>query len=33
MRLKESDLTTVYIRKPADIQDDEGYTIKGWGDP
>lgn len=33
MRLKESDLTTVYIRKPADIQDDEGYTTKGWGDP
>ena len=32
MRLKESDLTTVYIRKPADIQDDEGYTTKGWSD-
>lgn len=33
MRLKESDLTTVYIKKPENIQDDEGYSIVGWGDP
>lgn len=33
MRLKESDLITVYIKKPENTQDDEGYSIAGWGDP
>ncbi|MEY8295248.1 MULTISPECIES: hypothetical protein [Limosilactobacillus] len=33
MRLKESDLTTVYIKKPENTQDDEGYSIAGWGNP
>ena len=33
MRLKESDLTTVYLKEPMNSQDDEGYSISGWGDP
>lgn len=33
MRLKDSDLTTVYLRKPMNTQDDEGYSICGWSDP
>ena len=33
MRLKESDLTTVYLKEPLNTQDDEGYNVKGWGDP
>lgn len=33
MRLKESDLTTVYLKEPMNTQDDEGYSISGWGDP
>ena len=33
MRLKESDLTTVYLKAPMNTQDDEGYSISGWGDP
>ena len=33
MRLKEKDLTTVYLKKPITTQDDEGYTINGWSDP
>ena len=33
MRLKESDLTTVYLKEPMNIQDDEGYNIAGWSNP
>lgn len=33
MRLKESDLVTVYIKKPENTQDEEGYDIAGWGEP
>ncbi len=33
MRLKDSDLITVYIREPMKTQDDERYSICGWGDP
>lgn len=33
MRLKESDLTTVYLKEPVNTQDDEGYSIKRWGNP
>ena len=33
MRLKDSDLITVYLREPMNTQDDEGYSICGWGDP
>lgn len=27
MRLKDSDLITVYLREPMNTQDDEGYSI------
>ena len=33
MRLKESDLTTVYLKEPLNTQDDEGYSLAGWGNP
>ena len=33
MRLKESDLTTVYLKEAMNIQDDEGYNIAGWSNP
>lgn len=33
MRLKESDLTTVYLKEPLNTQDDEGYNVKSWSDP
>ena len=33
MRLKESDLTSVYLKEPMNIQDDEGYNIAGWSNP
>ena len=33
MILKESDLTTVYLKEPMNIQDDEGYNIAGWSNP
>lgn len=33
MRLKESDLTTVYLKEPMNIQDNEGYNIAGWSNP
>lgn len=32
MRLKESDLTTVYLKVPQNTQDDEGYSVAGWSD-
>lgn len=33
MRLKESDLITVYLKESMNTQDEEGYSISGWGDP